>query len=676
MSGSGIQKCHSDGSGYGACQCGDAGADASAGSGGGGNAGSGGGGNAGSGGGGNAGSGGASGGASGGVGEGGGSSGGSGGSSGDAGTTCAPGTATNVTGACDLVTQNCAAGLTCRVEQTDAGGYQSACIDLGNGAKKLGESCNGAQGLPGQAELRALEVHAALLQRRPVRSQRLLRHEDQLRLLLRAGLHLLGVVHSMGKRLPVGTRVRLPCRRQRQAQVQLPQLLDRRGLDLGHGLPVLERLPGFAAMRFREWQRRVSLALQGQWQRRAGRRRRRRHARATVAVPAGRPARPTRARAGSACAGRRDPPCHWQSTARSRAWPWALSCSSRAAVLAARATTPKVPAEEAPALAAPAAPAARREAARRAGSRAATAEEARPRASRTSPSRAIAAAARARAAARRTAAAGRLRMHDYGAELAVSPKGSDSAAGTPGRTLSDRSAAPSRAVGRAGRAGLPDRRRRGLAARRGVLADRVARRWARRSPAATATRWSGVATRASARVVGGRAAPPGAFTARDIDLPDLRPARPCRRRRRCSSFPCRRSASRTTASSCAAASARWVSRVHRELFVDGAAMTLARWPDAAANDAADGRRDRGRARPLRRAKPRRHRPLRRRTSEQDGVSSFSREGLVGGLQYHLYRHTWDYQNSTYTAWFLTTDASGYPTDTHPWWSATTRSSAR
>ena len=42
MSGSGIQKCHSDGSGYGACQCGDAGADASAGSGGGGNAGSGG----------------------------------------------------------------------------------------------------------------------------------------------------------------------------------------------------------------------------------------------------------------------------------------------------------------------------------------------------------------------------------------------------------------------------------------------------------------------------------------------------------------------------------------------------------------------------------------------------------------------------------------------------------
>lgn len=43
MSGKGVQKCLSDGSGFGACQCGDAGDDASAGSGGGGNAGSGGG---------------------------------------------------------------------------------------------------------------------------------------------------------------------------------------------------------------------------------------------------------------------------------------------------------------------------------------------------------------------------------------------------------------------------------------------------------------------------------------------------------------------------------------------------------------------------------------------------------------------------------------------------------
>ncbi|MBI3205429.1 MAG: hypothetical protein HYZ29_28070 [Myxococcales bacterium] len=127
MSGKGVQKCLSDGSGYGACQCGDAGDDASAGSGGGGNAGSGGGAGTSSGGGGN-------------TGGGGGGSGGSGGSAGDAGT-CAPGTATNVTGACDLVQQNCPAGQTCRIEQMDAGGYTTACIVLSTGTKKLGEAC-------------------------------------------------------------------------------------------------------------------------------------------------------------------------------------------------------------------------------------------------------------------------------------------------------------------------------------------------------------------------------------------------------------------------------------------------------------------------------------------------------------------------------------------------------
>ncbi|MBK8994159.1 MAG: hypothetical protein IPM35_00200 [Myxococcales bacterium] len=129
LSGSGIQVCRGDGSGYAACQCGDAGADASAGMGGGGAAGSGGGPSGGSGGSSTGGS--SSGGAS-----------GSGGVAGDAGGSCAPGTATNVTGSCDLVAQNCPAGQTCRIQQTDAGSYVSACIDLGNGTKKLGESCS------------------------------------------------------------------------------------------------------------------------------------------------------------------------------------------------------------------------------------------------------------------------------------------------------------------------------------------------------------------------------------------------------------------------------------------------------------------------------------------------------------------------------------------------------
>jgi hypothetical protein len=123
--GNGIQKCRSDGSGYETCQCGDAGPDASAGSGGGGAGGAGGSPSGGSGGG-TAGAGG----------------GGSGGTAGDGGGVCAPGTATNVTGSCDIVLQNCPSGLTCRIEQTDAGAYVTSCLDLGNGSKKLGESCN------------------------------------------------------------------------------------------------------------------------------------------------------------------------------------------------------------------------------------------------------------------------------------------------------------------------------------------------------------------------------------------------------------------------------------------------------------------------------------------------------------------------------------------------------
>ncbi len=55
------------------------------------------------------------------------------------------------------------------------------------------------------------------------------------------------------------------------------------------------------------------------------------------------------------------------------------------------------------------------------------------------------------------------------------------------------------------------------------------------------------------------------------------------------------------------------------------------------------------------------------TGTSDGVNSYQRQGLVGGLQYHLYRHTWDYEGNTYTAWFLTTNESGYPSDTDPWW---------
>ena len=103
-----------------------------------------------------------------------------------------------------------------------------------------------------------------------------------------------------------------------------------------------------------------------------------------------------------------------------------------------------------------------------------------------------------------------------------------------------------------------------------------------------------------------------------------------------------------------------------ELFFNGQPMTLARWPDAGVsegivsssndtvslygNPSPDVTGDYS------------------KNGQQDGVNAFMRAGLVGGLQYHLYRHTWDYQGATYTAWFLTTGTSGYPGGADPWWS--------
>jgi hypothetical protein len=110
----------------------------------------------------------------------------------------------------------------------------------------------------------------------------------------------------------------------------------------------------------------------------------------------------------------------------------------------------------------------------------------------------------------------------------------------------------------------------------------------------------------------------------------------------------------------------WVGQGPLELYVAGAAMTLARWPDAADNNLPTGLETADAIDLFGTVSPEVTGHY-LKDSEQDGVSSFSREGLVGGLQYHLYRLTWDYQNNTYTAWFLTTDASGYPTDTNPWW---------
>ncbi len=103
-----------------------------------------------------------------------------------------------------------------------------------------------------------------------------------------------------------------------------------------------------------------------------------------------------------------------------------------------------------------------------------------------------------------------------------------------------------------------------------------------------------------------------------------------------------------------------------ELTIDGSEMPLARWPDATENtDVApdvnatslhvfgtgltpDVSGDYA------------------KTGVADGVSQFSRTGLVGGKQYNLHRDTWSDTTGSHTAWFLTTSASGYPTNADPW----------
>ncbi|MFC1609634.1 right-handed parallel beta-helix repeat-containing protein [Myxococcota bacterium] len=102
-----------------------------------------------------------------------------------------------------------------------------------------------------------------------------------------------------------------------------------------------------------------------------------------------------------------------------------------------------------------------------------------------------------------------------------------------------------------------------------------------------------------------------------------------------------------------------------ELFVDSEPMQLARWPDAHEHDPVPSHED---DQIILCGDPD---PDVTGTYVQngtsDGVNAYARNGLVDGLQYNLYRWTWDYQGNTYTAWFITTHTSGYPSDTNPWW---------
>ncbi len=102
-----------------------------------------------------------------------------------------------------------------------------------------------------------------------------------------------------------------------------------------------------------------------------------------------------------------------------------------------------------------------------------------------------------------------------------------------------------------------------------------------------------------------------------------------------------------------------------ELAIDGAAMPLARWPDPDENTDTPPTNDATSLHVFGALSPDVSGDY-TKTGVVDGVSKFSRTGLVGGKQYNLYRDTWMDMNGQHQAWFLTTGASGYPTNTDPW----------
>jgi hypothetical protein len=111
---------------------------------------------------------------------------------------------------------------------------------------------------------------------------------------------------------------------------------------------------------------------------------------------------------------------------------------------------------------------------------------------------------------------------------------------------------------------------------------------------------------------------------------------------------------------------RWEARAALELAVNGVALPLARWPDRSVHEPSPDPMTAASIELFGAPSP----DVTGRYTKgalQDGVPSFTRDGLVGSLQYKLYRNTWDYQGNTYTAWFLTTQSSGYPGNANPWW---------
>ncbi len=104
-----------------------------------------------------------------------------------------------------------------------------------------------------------------------------------------------------------------------------------------------------------------------------------------------------------------------------------------------------------------------------------------------------------------------------------------------------------------------------------------------------------------------------------------------------------------------------------ELFVDGEPMRLGRWPDVDEHTAAAPQSASGAALDVFGSVTPDVTGHYVQTGTADGVSTFTRQGLVGGKQYNLYRYAWTYMGKAFRAWFLTTATTGAPNRADPSW---------
>ncbi len=255
--------------------------------------------------------------------------------------------------------------------------------------------------------------------------------------------------------------------------------------------------------------------------------------------------------------------------------------------------------------------------------------------------------------------------HSYGAELAVSPTGSDAATGT----LKD----PFKTLGRAQTA-VRDLIASGLPANgvvvwlRGgsyTLTKTLALGAADSGTASAMVTWSGYPGE-SAHLVGGTAIDPGGFVPVTSASPVWSRLDPSVQGKvvvadlkalGITDYGTLVS-SGNDCSTGAKASAL-------ELTIDGAEMPLARWPDPTENTDVTPDNNASSLHVYGTGLTPDVSGDYTKTGVVDGVSQFSRTGLVGGKQYNLHRHTWTDSNGPHTAWFLTTTASGYPTSADP-----------